>query len=408
MNELAVIIEYLLLSREELTVPTLGTFRAVHTPARWMASEDTFLPPVCTVHFDATRNEDPQDIFNNSLAELYQITKDEAKKRCSEMVDEFHKALITDGSVDFGTIGIFTIEDDAVISLAPCEYGIVTPAYYALDTLCMAQIEGMPSHPDIQAEQNVLLTPDPVDNNEQTSLSQEKEEMSIIITDNQDTSTSRQDEHVTVSVKRSYISYALTIAAAILLFLIIRPTTIHENATRGSQAALQSFLQPNMIEEEDHAETYYYEENEVEDEMNTDSPLTDFTEEMMNEGFDIASLPEEMIEPVKPAEKAESIKPEEKVETVKPAEKVAPAKVSTAVTPHSYAIVLASAISEKNANIYIEQLSKRNIKASIYSKGKMRRVIIDGFATDEAAHKQLRTLQTQNTDMSAAWVLEIK
>lgn len=380
MNELAVIIEYLLLSREELTVPTLGTFRAVHTPARWMASEDTFLPPVCTVHFDATRNEDPQDIFNNSLAELYQITKDEAKKRCSEMVDEFHKALITDGSVDFGTIGIFTIEDDAVISLAPCEYGIVTPAYYALDTLCMAQIEDMPSHPDIQVEQNVLLTPDSVDN----SL------------------------HADVSVKRSYISYALTIAAAILLFLIIRPTTIHENATRGSQAALQSFLQPNMIEEEDHAETYYYEENEVEDEMNTDSPLTDFTEEMMNEGFDIASLPEEMIEPVKPAEKAESIKPEEKVETVKPAEKVAPAKVSTAATPHSYAIVLASAISEKNANNYIEQLSKRNIKASIYSKGKMRRVIIKGFATDETAHKQLRTLQSENTDMGAAWVLEIK
>ena len=69
MNELAIHIEYLLLSHNCVIVPQLGAFRADNTPARWIDSENLYMPPIRNVHFNPLINVDKENILINSIAE---------------------------------------------------------------------------------------------------------------------------------------------------------------------------------------------------------------------------------------------------------------------------------------------------------------------------------------------------
>ena len=135
MNILAKNIEYVLLSHNCVIVPSLGSFSTSLTPARWIEGERLFLPPVRSVHFDARVNFDPKSVFVHSLASTYHLSFEEADARCREMLEDFHRTMVTEGSVDFGSIGVFTLEEDMQITMASCECGIITPDFYGLDAL---------------------------------------------------------------------------------------------------------------------------------------------------------------------------------------------------------------------------------------------------------------------------------
>ena len=81
-------------------------------------------------------------------------------------------------------------------------------------------------------------------------------------------------------------------------------------------------------------------------------------------------------------------------------------KVSVVVKP--YTIVLASAVSERNAEEFIESLNKQGYPhAEIYKTSSMRRVIYNHFETEQEARKALKKLNDK--DFAAeAWVLKTK
>ena len=81
-------------------------------------------------------------------------------------------------------------------------------------------------------------------------------------------------------------------------------------------------------------------------------------------------------------------------------------KVSVVVKP--YTIVLASAVSERNAKEFIESLNKQGYPhAEIYKTSSMRRVIYNHFETEQEARKALKKLNDK--DFAAeAWVLKTK
>jgi len=429
MNELAIHIEYLLLSRNCVIVPTLGAFVAKHTPARWIADENLFLPPVRNVHFDPTITEDPENVFIKSVSEINQISRHGAQKRCEALVTEFHKTLITEGSIDFGSIGVFTIEDDAVITMSSCECGVVTPEYYGLDALQIKKVEHSEQTEPLpttfvskaQAEEN-----EDVAEVRAEETSTPKKPISIPHTTN--TST-----HVTFKVRRSVLHIAMAVAATIALFFIVLPKNV---SSTGNKAAMGMFLQPNMIMEK-AAELLDLELVEEELTDSFDAVLVDVTQEALNEGYDFNNptvneaavddapqnvaqpeapvakpeAPKPVAQPEAPVAKPEAPKPVAKPEAPKPVAKPEPKPTDLGAKPQklgTYCIVLASGVSQANAENFVNKLHKQGVKATVYEDTKMRRVIIGGFTSHDTAKERLSTLKSEHSDLSSAWVLQLQ
>ena len=74
-----------------------------------------------------------------------------------------------------------------------------------------------------------------------------------------------------------------------------------------------------------------------------------------------------------------------------------------------YCVVVASAISEKNAESYVERLHKEGYKeAQVYKKGNMVRVVFPGFASEAEAHAKMNALSDRSEEFASAWVYHIK
>ncbi len=73
-----------------------------------------------------------------------------------------------------------------------------------------------------------------------------------------------------------------------------------------------------------------------------------------------------------------------------------------------YAIVLASALSEKRALSYAAQLQEKGYNAQACMTGSMVRVIIPGFATEDEANDMIRKSKNECSDFSQAWLYRLK
>lgn len=73
-----------------------------------------------------------------------------------------------------------------------------------------------------------------------------------------------------------------------------------------------------------------------------------------------------------------------------------------------YSIVLASAITKKNADIFVEKLHKAGYKnAIVYNNGKMNRVLYDSFDSESDAQAKLNSLR-DDASFKDAWVYFVK
>lgn len=78
----------------------------------------------------------------------------------------------------------------------------------------------------------------------------------------------------------------------------------------------------------------------------------------------------------------------------------------TTSSTSSYCIVLASGVTQANADAFIRSLASKGIQASLLEKGKMRRVVYSSFNNKEEAQVKLNSLRQTNDLFSTAWVLE--
>ena len=79
-------------------------------------------------------------------------------------------------------------------------------------------------------------------------------------------------------------------------------------------------------------------------------------------------------------------------------------------TAPSFCIVLASQVTQKNAEIFIEQLNKEDYKEArlLRNKKNMLRVVYGNYTNETEAANNLRTLRCQSEHFADAWVMEIK
>lgn len=400
MNDLAINIEYLLLTRNCVIVPGLGAFTTRVFASQWLEDEELFLPPVRHIHFNADVFQDPEEVFLRSLSEIYGLTEEEAVARCREMVSEFHKSLVTEGTVDFGCIGLFTLEDDAEITMMPYECGVTTPEYYGFDTLHFPLLANTPD--EVATEEQVasdVVAPSEgvsasvlLEGDEAGEASAADSHKHIVMPKSR--TYVADSKHIIIRLNRAMVHYTMVAAASVLLFFLLGPGVNDERAAEGVRQATSNVVFGNLGKTSETAAEKHQEVKaapQVADTLTASSvTAVAAAEEPSAEEVNVQEAP------VAAAEQSAEVKVQQANET---------SQVISEIRG-SYSVVLASSISLKNAKAFVERLEAKDVHAIIYDNGKMLRVIIDGFASQADAYNVNNYLHNLDADLKSTWVMK--
>lgn len=383
MIDLSRHIEYLLLYTDRVEVPLLGTFQAKYIPSVWVEDEFLFLPP-CRVVSYSPETKDGEG-FLKSLSTQYGISVEEAGILCMEFSENIKQELRDNGTSEIGSIGYFVQEGDAVNRVfVPCEAGVASPSLYGLDAMCMTPIKQQDIPVDKKKNRRRLAT------------------------------MSADKEYVTIKVNRKFANYMTAIAASVLFFVLF--TTPAGNSVKPDMQRADTEI---FTSESRHLPT------DVVRPVSTykvpvaeSKPVPTKIETEENTVETPAKAKEEACAPAPKAktEKAETPEPKVKAAEAKTAEpknvatkaETPKATVKQATAKDEYAVVLASALSLKNAEKYSRDLMNRGYNVCIQTGGKMNRVIMPGFKSMDEAHAKIKQMRAAGGDeFNGAWVLKI-
>ena len=353
MKELVRHLESLLLNHDCVAVPQIGGFVTSNQPARYVEEESLYLPPFRTVGFNDRLKTDDR-LLVQSYVEVYKCTEAEAKKMIGEEIRNLQKELWDTGSYDLGSIGVLSLDDTGNIQFSPCLAGTVCPMFYGLDALWMQSLKNETESdfgtntPAVPAAKSVKTT-----NN------------------NQD-----KDE-IVIRLKKSWLYNAAAVAAIILIFFFVSPETKNAESNNNAHTQFSQLFRLPESQQTTTEQKQLAEQQPVKTEKK-EQPKSEPTKEEK--------------EPEKIDEKKESAKAQSYGEVKK-----------------GYCVVVASALSEKNAQKYVERLHKEGFEdAQIYKKGDMIRVVFAGYRTEDEARAKKRELNKKSNEFSSAWIYEIK
>ena len=341
-------IEILLLSNDCVIVPDLGGFMAHHVEAYYDERDHTFLPPLRTLGFN------PQLKMNDSLlvqsyVEAYDLSYPEALRRIEDEVIELKQHLENEGSYELNDIGLLSINEDGRIIFTPCEAGILTPNLYGLSSFEMKRLSI--KHETLPVEQPSVV---PIEN---TTVEQKAEETQESV---EELFAEESEEERAIVIKMSWVRNAVAVAAAILAFFIMTTPVSNSNGTNKNMSNLNNLILVSM--------------------QPKDTSMKKIT----------ITKPEQ----AQTAIKSDTLQSQKVVEEEK-------------TNLESYSIVLASYITKKNANAFVEDLHKKGFsEAEVFIRNNVTRVIFGSFKTENEAYNKLRTLRGEK-NFEEAWVMKI-
>ena len=361
MIELNRHIEILLLSNDCVIVPGLGGFMAHHAEARYDEEDHTFLPPLRTLGFN------PQLTMNDSLlvqsyVEAYDMSYPEALRRIEDEVDELKQHLDNEGHYELNDIGSLSVNEDGKYIFRPCEAGILTPQLYGLSSFEFAPLGNLSKQqaapaPVVEAAAEPAKLEETAEVADVTTLEPEEEEERAIV------------------IKMSWVRNAVAVAAAVLAFFLMTTPVSNSENSHQSVSNLNNSILMGMMPKDSNMEK-----------------------------LDISK-----IETPKPAVNSDTVAPavEPAKEVVQPIAKADTASVAAPQALH-YCIVLASCISKKNANAFVEELHQKGYtEAEVYIRNNVTRVIYGNFKTVNEAYNKLNRIQKRK-GLEEAWVLKVK
>lgn len=366
MIELQRHIEILLLTNDCVIVPGLGGFMAHHIEARFDEEDNTFVPPLRTLGFNQnlTMND---SLLVQSYIECYDVSYPEALRRIEDEVNELRQHLQTEGSYELNDIGVLTLNSEGNIEFRPCEAGILTPGLYGLGTFEMEPLEKAVAVEVETPEPEMLLVAEdetqPVEEEVPTDEEQEADD---------------DKEEPAIVIKLSWLRNAVAVAAAVLAFFMIA-TPVSNSKLDPQTGVQQSSIIPlsNTTSEDEAMVEIVESDNEV---TESDKP------ECLQENERARIDKEEMTNDIPAADVAEVTPP-------------APAE--------EYCIVLASQVSQKNADMFISLLEQKGFNQAYITNKKFRRVLYGHYATKDAALDELRQLRQQNKQLfGEGWVMK--
>ena len=371
MIELGRHIEILLLSNDCVIVPDLGGFMAHHIEAHYDEEEQVFLPPQRTLGFN------PQLKLNDSLLaqsyiEAYDISYPEALRRIEEEVSELKQSLSNEGYYELNGLGTLKVNEYEKLEFEPCEAGILTPELYGLSSF------EIPTLADRKRVSEAAVATIPVFTEMAKANEPLDEEEDLNSTDVEET---EEEEHA-ITIKMSWVRNTVAIAAALLAFFLMTPNVGNNNQNGISMSQMNL---PIISKDAGLKNVEKLNSQEVKEmQMKHEEPTAQET----------AAEPK-VEEPKAEESQAEEPKTEEsKVEEVKP--------------QTTYYIVLASQVSQHNAELFVKKLQDKGFNdARVYLYNNTRRVICGQFSTEAEAYRELQKVH-RNQELADAWVYKVR
>ena len=362
MIELERHIEVLLLNNDCVIIPNFGGFMVHHVEARYDEKDHIFLPPYRTLGFN------PQLKMNDSLLaqsyiEAYDISYPEAIKRIESEVDELNQILDNEGEYELNDIGTLHRNEMGSFDFVPCDAGILTPYLYGLSSFeleSLSSIKAKRNKEVIEAEKEITNIPTGIQALEKANIFANQSSLSNKTEDEQ------EDQEKSIRISISMLRNAAAVAILFVVLMLI-PTPLSNKKDKLIQSELNTSLLYKIIP------------NDVITEKAGVNPLEK-----------IASKPQ--------TESTKAVKAKEVVEEVN-----TPKKQET-----FYTIVLASRITKKNAEAYIESLKNKGLEnAEMIAKGVHVKVICGRYESEKEAYKAMNKLNN-NPDFADCWVTKIQ
>ena len=369
-------IEILLLSNDCVIVPNLGGFVAHNIEARYEEQEQLFLPPLRTLGFN------PQLTINDSLLvqsyiEAYDISYPVALQRIEGEVEELKQHLQNEGSYELNDIGILALNEDGNYVFTPCEAGILTPTLYGLSSVEMTRLDAQSQSADIPATAKDESTHAHII--DMSSLTPETEQDADDLDE--------AEEADVVRIKYTWIRNTVAIAAILLAaFILVLPTGKTEMMTRTISNINNGLFFGMMTEKDTNASKISI--SKIEER----GARSENTQKADSQDKSVADLQDKSV-----------------------ADSAVVTSTNGNLTPHStlhtpqkqFCIVLASYVSMRNANAFIERLQKQGYdQAEIFERNNIRRVIYGHYASENDAYNDLRRFHRQS-ETAEAWVMSL-
>lgn len=351
MTELERHIAKLLLDNDCVIVPGFGGFMAHHIAASYDEKNHIFLPPTRTVGFNPrlTMND---SVLAQDYVSCYDLSYPEALKRIESEVDEFRQMILgEDGGHELCGIGRLYALENGEYDFIPNDNGITTPATYGfqafeLDTL--PATESAPESTPAASAADIRKTePSPF------AAYSPIAEAAPSPAHNEE----EEAEQPTLSLNIPVKMLRHMAAACIVLFVMLSIPSRLGDASTGTTS--QSAIDAKWLYE---------------------------------------IMPKEMT----------SGKPESLVASEEAAQAKADGQADESDTLPYYTIVLASRVSIKNAQHYVDKLHQQGMaEASVCRHNGFTKVIYRKFASRAEANSALSLLKA-NSSFADSWITEIK
>ena len=353
-------IKTLLLTHEHVALPQFGTFFTEVQPTGYEASE-VFMPTRRTLRFTA-EIDDTDTLLLDSYRTTYRLTPERARQRLDRDIAEAGKTLASTGTLDFDTLGMFTLTGGR-ITFETCKATLIVPEMYGLDAFTM------PALPSLGTERTTSQT------------------------------ASQTDAYV-IRLSRSLVHTAASIAAAIILFFIIStPLQSPSSRTRLSSILPTPVKSTAITLTEDQSEAFDFPE--------TTATKAQSAANAQTEAQSAANAPTERAD-AGSCVANESLQAPAQSEANAPSATQSQPAATASPLAGAYTIVLATGVSQRNAEAFIGQLARAGIEgAEIHMPRQLRRVIYKRFATESDAYNAMRSIQTKSHAVSEAWVMKL-
>ena len=391
MFDLARHIEILLLDNDCVIVPDFGGFMTHHVDSCYNEEDNFFLPPSRTLGFN------PQLKVNDSLlaqsyVEAYDISYPEAVKRIEDEVREIRKLLSNNGTFELNNIGVITVNEDGNMVFEPCSAGVLTPSLYALTSFHMPYVgrnatvtsayisDGSNQVKESLSQENEALqilrsTEQKETENEEQSQKQVQNVESlneVTAVDDEDTDETADDSSnkkvITIS-----INALRNVAVAIVLVLVALVTTLHFG-TKDNEGQQRASVDTGILQK-------------IMPQVHT-TPVREIDRQIPNSGS-TTRIKEKNNPPTRVSDNQATAKKQ-----VDPKEDV-------------WVIVLASHVSGRNAELFIEQLKNDGIvSARMINKG--HKIVCGSFESESDARSYIKLLREKTSHCDDCWITKIE
>lgn len=358
MITLARHIELLLLDHDCVIVPGLGGFIANHADASYSgAQENLLLPPYRTIGFNQQLQVN-DGLLIQSYMTAYDTSYPFASLQMEKDLEKMLQELELKGEYTLENIGTLKKGINNNITFIAPESGVLTPSLYGLYSCEIKSLSRVIKEREV--EQKLQTAADAMH-----IVGGEKEE------------EPKKHKDVIIRLNRRWLDFSISVAAAaVLLFCFSYPAMKNMGSETDTVVATFTPMHNAPIQTTELAK-------------NT-QPATTMTEKMVESG---TSMETEAIQTAETSEEQSTARVEDK-QTTNAAKK--------------FSIVLASYVSETNANTFIKGLTKAGYpKGKYVKKGKVSRILYSEYATEAEAQNALKTLRQQNTEFAKAWILEL-